>query len=243
MGIQKTSLLLIDIEKLSKEFIHMKTEAQVLPNKLSELKSVLDIEVKDLDGLKQTLSQHQEGCGKLNQDITNLGTRKTESEERLTQITNQKEYQAAVKEVEAIKFQLEQREEQVKLEEERMSSLEKTVTEQDVIVTGHQKTFDEQQAQVNKLLKGIDSRIGDTQGRIDNLLGELPDSLKKVISKLETNKIFPFTADAQQNHVCGACHMSYPPQLIIDSVKTGDFQQCPNCFRILVPGTWAFETA
>lgn len=241
MKVQELTLFLKRIEGLSQEHREITQKLHRLPEKVRMLKAIIQEEGSEVLRLQEELDTQQRNFDKVVFDIEDLETRQQKAEQRLSDITNQKEYQAAVKEVKAIEAQLSQRKEQKSLGQGRLSDLEKTVTECKTSLQNHQSDLKDHEEKIGQVVEQLKKRKTELAASVRELKKKLPETCQKIIVQLMKKNVFPYTGEANEDHVCQFCHLSYPAQLVVTAIREKTVIQCPSCFRILVPGAWAFE--
>jgi hypothetical protein len=151
---------------------------------------------------------------------------------RTSEIKTNKEYQAHLKEIEAVETQQRGVEEEVlflmeavdtaqrelkgdegkvKIEEERIEAFKKKLEEE---VGETEKELDALKLQREQLVKGI-------EGELYHLYVQLLET-KRGLAVVET-----------RGEVCQGCYMNIPPQLFVEIKKNEKIIQCPQCNRIL----------
>src|SRR3989338_4377715 len=105
MDVRKTAEWLKNIELLHQDRDAVQSRLEEIPQVIERLEELLVVEQKQLTQLQETLKIQNDNLSKLRIEQERIGEELKQSEERATQITNQKEYQAVLKEIESIKKQ------------------------------------------------------------------------------------------------------------------------------------------
>lgn len=241
MDIRKTAEWLKNIEELNSEHREVQERLATLPSLMTQMKELVDKETEILAFMQNNIELQKARITKLNIDIQKLTEDLSASEQKSTEITNQKEYQAIQKEMEALKSKKTQLSTQLETEQKTLSELEAKLLSSKNDCEVHQSTYNSKQSKVTEFLKELQKKQKDLVKRIDNIQKELPDPVIRVVHKLSENNIYPFISEAGQNNVCSVCYMGYPAQIVLSAVKEGVLSQCPHCYRLLVPGEWVLQ--
>ncbi len=236
-SIVETAKMVSVLENLSLKQKVLSRSSELLPSKLGELEHIVGEERDDVSSLVESIRAQEDSCNKVQTDIESLEVRQKEAGERLTSITNQREYQAALKEVEVIEGQLAQRKGQLTEDHERLEAMKTFLGTLNTRLEGHEKDFGERASKVETTLSSLQGDSDTLQKEIDDVLSKVPNEIQRSLNQLIVRDILPLTASALSNNVCSACRMSFPAQLIMTAVKENQLVQCPNCFRFLVPET------
>ena len=238
MDIRKTTEWLKSIETLNIEHRQVQDCLAHLPSVLDQMKELMEKEGEILAYMQNNIELQKGRISKLNADVQKLEEDLVSSEKRATEITNQKEYQAIHKEIEALKSRKVLLSSQMETEQKTLSELESKLITTKNEWDGHQNIYNTKQPKVTEFFKGLQKKQKDLAKRIGNIQKELPETVTQIIHKLSENNVYPFISEALQNNVCSACHMRYPAQIILTAVKEGILSQCVCIgFRFV----WVFQ--
>lgn len=223
---------LVEVQGIDSDIAKKVAIMEAIPKKVSSVEQPLREARSLYEKAKQRYEAHvkkkkeKEGLlDEINEKIRKLRGRTSE-------IKTNKEYQAHLKEIEAVETQQRGVEEEVlflmeavdtaqrelkgdegkvKIEEERIEAFKKKLEEE---VGETEKELDELKLQREQLVKGI-------EGELYHLYVQLLET-KRGLAVVET-----------RGEVCQGCYMNIPPQLFVEIKKNEKIIQCPQCNRIL----------
>ena len=171
----------------------------------------------------------------LEQEIQELDRKIEKSSTKLTQIKSNKEYTAALKEIDdlkTIKFQTEERALQIM---ETVEELEKKCKEHKETLKLLKEQCEKAKEEIRKELTGLEKELDALQKERDRLCCDFDQSLLKKYLFLRDRKgglaISPVVTG-----VCQTCHMGIPPQKFNELIRGNDLMTCPHCNRIIYWG-------
>ena len=223
---------LVEVQGIDSDIAKKVAIMEAIPKKVSSVEQPLREARSLYEKAKQKSEAHvkkkkeKEGLlDEINEKIRKLRGRTSE-------IKTNKEYQAHLKEIEAVETQQRGVEEEVlflmeavdtaqrelkgdegkvKIEEERIEAFKKKLEEE---VGETEKELDALKLQREQLVKGI-------EGELYHLYVQLLET-KRGLAVVET-----------RGEVCQGCYMNIPPQLFVEIKKNEKIIQCPQCNRIL----------
>jgi predicted nucleic acid-binding Zn-ribbon protein len=165
------------------------------------------------------------------QEVRQMAVQVDKSREKLGRARNEREQNAATRELEELRRLQKDREEEIgklaMLETAAAKSKEEAETEHARIA---QQLADSESGVAQKLVEIETLKIDKAASR-KRLAGKLP---KNVLNRYDVIRQRRGVAIAlTQNGTCQACHMSLPPQLFQRILRDEALELCPNCQRIL----------
>lgn len=229
-----------------------------MKNVITQLKRILiiDNEIDELTELRENIPQQiadlREELGKIEKEgefkkialenylkdesekkliLIEEKERFSKSEEKLKEVTNNKEFAALQKEISVAK----------KNSEALQSDLESLANK----IAEEKPNFEAWQQSVNDLKTDLESKIAALQDTAAGLASQIETKVKaraneesiigpEVLKKYQTikKKVSPAMALAE-NGTCSECHTRIPPQMYIEIQKMNSILTCPRCYRIL----------
>ncbi len=182
-------------------------------------------------GLDEQLAAKNAERQKIQAEIERLKGMVEDSKGKLTQIKNNKEYFAALKEIES--------------SEKEMNIFETSLLELLEETETLQSQLNDQEALLNEKRETIASREAETAGQVKDLSRELAAIQKerqKTINLLDKRLLarydrirrrFANAVVCVERGTCMGCHVNVPPQVYINLLKGEEILNCPNCQRIM----------
>lgn len=204
-----------------------------LPRRVALLKSVVDSEVIDLQKSKDQHRVLDDSRRTAERDLEEAKTNLAKAEEKLTNITNNSEYQAAVKENTNLKKRITELEGSLLGLTEKSDAAKKRVDGIDQTYQAHKADYESQKGDVDSRLAEINDQMSKQMSLRGNITSDIPppvlakyDRLRKAYQGLAVSPLV--------GGVCQACHFALTPQKI-NMIRRGDeLFQCDNCQRMLI---------
>jgi uncharacterized protein len=224
--------LLIQLQEIDAR-IRVKTEQKkILPEALAALERKRAAAKEDLDKVKEALQEAQKAKRERDQDFE-AGAQKVEKlKARASEIKNNKEYQALLKEIEAAERENKSIEDGILLLMEKIDGAAAQVTgaeqrskEEELAIEAERKRHQAAFAKNDEELKDLERERQDAMSRIS------PQALAHY-NRLFASKGGVAMAEAR-GEACSGCYMSIPPQVFVNVKKNESIITCPNCGRIL----------
>ena len=154
------------------------------------------------------------------------------SKEKITQISNNKEYFAVLKELEHNQKSVEKKEVDLLGLIEEIDSIKEQIADNDKeLVTKHDEMAKEEKAIANKIAS-LERKIRAAgKGRLAKSK-EINELFLRRYQRIRRH--FNNAVVAVENGTCLGCHVNVPPQVYIDLLKGQALMNCPNCQRIMV---------
>lgn len=168
------------------------------------------------------------------QDVKGIETAIAKSNEKLSSVKTNKEYQSMLKEIDEL-------------------GLKKSAIEDRMLEALDQIEAAEGQVSILKAdLSDMSREIEEKKGEIEKEaemqrqeLQQLTEKREKIWAQLEPKMQTMYTRAKKQGHgiavaavieaVCQVCRVGIPPQAFIELMRLGSLQMCPNCQRIIYP--------
>jgi uncharacterized protein len=202
-------------------------ETAILANLKAELRKLDDKLVAD----RSSLSDMDKTRSELATEVRQMTTQIERSREKLSRSRNERESNAAQRELEELR----------KLQRDREDESSKLSTLSDAA----RKTIEETDAQQKKIADDLGGRESDISKGIASAMKERDEKIAERTRLAET--VQPMTLRRYEqvrkrkgsaiaktiDGTCLACHMRLPPMLFQKLMRGDAFDQCPSCARIL----------
>jgi predicted nucleic acid-binding Zn-ribbon protein len=224
--------LLWELQKIDLELKSIKEERDRYPKEMKKLDERQNIEKERIQKEKEKIEllekERRQKEGHLNAEQEKI----KRAEGRMFEVKTNKEYQALLSEIEAIKEANSQEEEEVLQVMDEIDELRKKLSkrEKEVAITlekieGEEKVIQGRIAQGDLALKRQTERREALSKQLDSNLFKLYNTLKEKRQGVGVVNV--------KNETCQGCFVNIPPQMYIDVQRNSDLIRCPNCNRIL----------
>jgi predicted nucleic acid-binding Zn-ribbon protein len=224
--------LLIQLQEIDGKIRSLIEQKKRLPEALAELERRRAAHAAELEQATEGLQAAQKNKRDRDKDLE-AGAQKVEKlKARSSEIKNNKEYQALLKEIEtaeqenkAIEDDILALMEKIDAASAGISAAEQRSREDETVINAEQKQHEAEFATVEKELKGVEQARNGMVARV------------KPVVLSQYQKLFNTKAGIAMVEVrgesCSGCYMSIPPQVFVNVKKNETIITCPNCGRIL----------
>ena len=224
--------LLVELQKLDSNILTLRLKIDSMPSHIAAEEAPYKEAVKAFETARQqqlSLEKKKKDKERLIEDLTEK-IRKLKA--RSSEIKTNKEYQANLKEVEAV--------------EAEISSAEDDILSIMEVIDAASKSAEADNARLAEAKAGVESLNKEKEKEIRFIEQELlslkekrkqfPEKIEPDLYKLYMNLLKSgrglAVAEAKKER-CGGCNMNIPPQLFVELKLGGTIFQCPQCRRIL----------
>ena len=224
--------LLWEIQKIDLDLKHIKEERERYPKEIKRLDDKRNIEKEKIQKEKEKIEvlekERRQKEGRLNLEQEKI--KRTEG--RMSEVKTNKEYQAILSEIEAIKEASSREEEEILGVLDEIDELKKDLSkrEREVAVIlekieAEKKMIQERMVQDDEVWKKQIERREALSKQLESKLHKLYNTLKEKRQGVGVVSV--------KHETCQGCFVNIPPQMFIEVQKNNALIRCPNCNRIL----------
>jgi len=228
----KNLIVLQNCELRMKDLERKKAEGpariRTLEEELKRGEDQLNEEQREIDSARQERRQ-------IEQNIEDLESRLGKSKTKLSNVKSNKEYTAALKEIEEMERQKSLHEDRIL---EIMESVELLKTKYDSTkyrLEDIRKKIEQDQLEVQKELKTLTREFENHENERNRIRKEFDPELLKKYDHICSHKEGIGVSSVIKG-VCQACHMGIPPQKFNELMRGDALMNCPHCMRIIYWG-------
>jgi predicted nucleic acid-binding Zn-ribbon protein len=228
-------LVLIQLQECDNRITKALQAKEQAPLKIQKLEDELRVVENQSKADEDQLEAFRKDRRQLEREIQELDGKIEKSSTKLTQIKSNKEYTAALKEIDdlkTIKFQT----------EEKAIQMMETAEELERKCKGYKDTLktlkdqcDKDQEAIKKELLGLEKDLESLQKERNELCCDFDQALLKRYLFLKERK-GGLAISSVVTGVCQTCHMGIPPQKFNELIRGNDLMTCPHCNRIIYWG-------
>ena len=205
------------------------------PLKLQKLDGALSNSRERNQDQADRLESIQKERRSIEEDIRDMEGKIAKSDIKLSQIKSNKEYQAALKEIEDVKNIKYEMEDRVLQFMEEIEDLEKKCSESQMELESLAKKIESAKKVIKKEISALDREL--------KVLTKERDDYSRDVDE-ELHKKYLFLRDRRGGQVigpvidgvCQSCHMGIPPQKYNELIGGNDLMSCSNCDRFIYWG-------
>jgi predicted nucleic acid-binding Zn-ribbon protein len=224
---------LIDLQKTDTNIRRLKKTIETADQRRAEIEQEFEQHASSIREIQATRDKAQGERAELEKQIAENKTYLERADRNLKHAQNQKEYETAMRETDALQKQI--------------GTLETQVLEKITAVQEVEKTLAERSEEINSLeskretaLKAFDAELAkarteftaDTAKR-QEIFVTLPKNLASVYDRFATRSKDGIAVAEVVNGSCSACFMSLRPQMQMEVRRGDQIITCENCARIL----------
>lgn len=224
--------LLIQLQEIDAKIRTHITQKNLLPETLASLER-RRVSINDnLDKVQEALPAAQKNKRDRDKDLE-TGVQKVEKlKARSSEIKNNKEYQALLKEIEAAE------QENKVIEDDILALMEKIDAAAGQIIAAEHQAKEEaaeiliEQKQQEAAFAKLEEELKAIEEERQKAIARIPKPVLAQYQRLLGTKAGIAIAEAR-GESCSGCYMSIPPQVYVNVKKNESIITCPNCGRIL----------
>ncbi len=229
---RKEIVNLIKLQEIDLEIRKIDSLREKLPEKYNYLIEKISKIRSEIEKERELLLELQKKKIDIEDEISLESTRLTKSQQKLSTIKTNREYQALLKEIEEMKKGNKAREDEILGIMEKNEDISKKINEKDAEIKKLTVEYDEEKNNIEKLSAEFSERYA-------FLLTErevISNSVKKdILSKYNflKDKRAGLAIVEVKGAVCMGCHMNVPPQLFNELLRNDKIYFCPSCQRLI----------
>ncbi|MBN1663754.1 MAG: hypothetical protein JW943_09150 [Deltaproteobacteria bacterium] len=227
-------LLLIELQNIDSAVRGINMKKKELPDKIGKLdeafaalKISVEQDAKAVDDLQKGLREKEE---KLKRGIDTI----KKAKDRLTEVKTNKEYQAALKEIEGIEIKNSEGEDEIILTMEELDKLRSGLKIKEQDMESYRSRYEKEKADFEKALLATDAELVACQEKGVEIRSRIDGDILKRYEIIK-NRNNGLAVVSVWKEVCRGCHMNIPPQLYNELLTATTLFFCPNCNRIMYP--------
>ena len=202
------------------------------PREIKRLEEALEKSRTEFDSHAQHMEEIKKKRISKEQDLALEEEKVQKARQRLATVKTNKEYQASLKEIEAIESSNSKIEEEILVIMEEADTLTEKQTQVEEQFKIAEKEIIEKKKVLEAQLKECSEEIEAKQSEKERYLPQIKDDVLNIYHRVKRKRP-EFTVVPVENSCCMGCHMNIPPQLF-NEVKTCEkIIACPHCSRIL----------
>ncbi len=229
----KAQLLgLVKIQELALEIRSARIVVDGAPGRIEEIESRFRERNAEYVALQERFDALDKDQRSRTQDMAALEESRKKYTEQLMQVKNQREYAAALKELDSVKAQIGEHEDRILKDMEEIESLRGDLE-------ARASHIGEERTRVAAEVAQVEGDAVASREKIDRLVAErgeteakLPRALVSTLHRVEEARQGLFLAKAEDG-ICQACFVRIRPQVFQEIKLASSIHSCGNCHRFL----------
>ena len=223
---------LLDLQKVDDAIHNINEDLKKAPLELSSLEDRFSKQDEIRNGIMDKINHIQEQQKRVTFEIENDATNIKKSKNKLTQVSNQREYHAMLREMDTLEKQNRMREEEKVILQEEMQTQEENLADMD-------KDYFALKAELEVRREGLQEQIDNANKKLENFAiqrgetgQEVPQAVFQRYEFIRHRLAHPVIVFVKEG-ICNGCHISIPPQDFIELQRGQHILSCPNCQRLI----------
>jgi predicted nucleic acid-binding Zn-ribbon protein len=225
---------LIELQGYDARIAALDAEATRLPKQIEAIQTSLAEAKKTLETLKARIDTGRKELRAKEKDLEVIGAKRTKQEARLYEVKTNKEYSAALLEIEESKQEKAKTEEEILGLMEQQERLNVEIREAEVRFKTREDQGKQDEAVVRKKLAAVEQELGGLRGERTTRARDLPAPLLADYERIAKARGGIAVASVSVTAICGGCRVSIRPQAILElRAGTTVLMRCESCGRFL----------
>jgi predicted nucleic acid-binding Zn-ribbon protein len=224
---------LIDLQQHDSRIAALEAEAARLPKQIAEIQAALAEAKKSVDSLRARMDQTRKDLRSKEKDLEVVAGKRSKSESRLYEVKTNKEYSAVLLEIEEIKQEKAQVEEQILGLMELQERVTKDIREAEQRHQTREEHAGREEAVIREKLARVEQELQAAQAERASRVRDLPPALLGDYDRIRRARGGVAVALVGSAGVCGGCRMAIRPQAMQELRAASSLMLCENCGRFL----------
>lgn len=225
---------LIELQGYDARITALEAEATRLPKQIEAIQTSLAEAKRTLETLKVRIDTGRKELRAKEKDLEVIAAKRSKQEARLYEVKTNKEYSAALLEIEESKQEKGKTEEEILGLMELQERLNGEIREAEVRFKTREEQGRQDEAVVRKKLGAVEQELGGVRGERTTRARELPAALLADYERICKARGGIAVAAVSSSAICGGCRVTIRPQAILE-LRSGAtvLMRCESCGRYL----------
>jgi predicted nucleic acid-binding Zn-ribbon protein len=224
---------LIDLQGFDGRIAALETEAARLPKQIEAIQAALAEAKKTAETIRAKVDATKKDLRAREKDLEVTAGKRSKAEARLYEVKTNKEYSAALLEIEEIKQEKGKTEEEILALMEMQDKLGVEVREAEARFKSREEQARQDEAVVRKKLAVVQQELDVVRAERESRARELPKGLLADYDRILKARGGVAVANVSSAAVCGGCRVTIRPQAIQELRVATELMRCESCGRFL----------
>jgi predicted nucleic acid-binding Zn-ribbon protein len=224
---------LVELQGFDGRIAALETEAARLPKQIEAIQAALAEAKKTAETIRAKVDATKKDLRAREKDLEVTAGKRTKAETRLYEVKTNKEYSAALLEIEEIKQEKGKTEEEILALMEMQDKLGVEVREAEARFKSREEQARQDEAVVRKKLVVVQQELDVVRAERDSRARELPKGLLGDYDRILKARGGIAVANVSSAAVCGGCRVTIRPQAIQELRVATELMRCESCGRFL----------
>jgi len=225
---------LIDLQGYDARIASLEAEAARLPKQIEALQTSLAEAKKQAEAVKARVDITRKELRAKEKDLEVIAAKRAKLEARLYEVKTNKEYSAALLEIEESKQEKAKTEEEILGLMELQERLNGEIREAEVRFKTREEQGRQDESVVRKKLSAVEEELGGVRGERTTRARDLPAPLLADYERIAKARGGVAVAAVSSTAICGGCRVTIRPQALLElRAGTTVLMRCESCGRFL----------
>ncbi|NPA15917.1 MAG: hypothetical protein GXO44_05125 [Deferribacteres bacterium] len=223
--------LLIRLQTLDELIKAKEKDQKEIPQNLEEIKKKVAMTEKELEEIQKKLKELELTRRKKEKYLDELAEKITDKKAKLFNVKTNEEYAALLREIEKMKEETSQTEDEIIILLDEIEVTHKLIEEKEKKVKEIEELLRKKEKEFEEIVDKIAQEIESFKNEREEIRQQLGDDTRKLYEKIKGTR--GNAVVRASNKTCMGCFMEIPPQTFLEVKKGDKLIQCPFCGRIL----------
>jgi predicted nucleic acid-binding Zn-ribbon protein len=230
-SVRQQIALLEQLQNVDLKILESENKLKKIPEDLSQVKVQMDELYEKIERDRTTLKEAEKWRVEHEKAIEMQQELLAKSKGKLATARNEREANAAQREIDTIRRALSEREEEAIHILEVVEQTGESIEQKEEMYSKLQDAFKDMEAESSKQLDGMKSQVKKLENERKKIAKNLDKPTSALYEKIRQRR--PRAVVAAVRGTCSGCHMMLPPQIYNLIQRQDRILQCPSCFRIV----------
>jgi len=223
---------LVRLQSIEFEIRDLERKQREAPGRIEQLEEAFQARLEEIGGERLRHESLVEERRKLCEERDSLTKRLETAQQKLMQVSNQREYSAVLNEIDTTKARFGEIEQAIGSRDSEIDELAGPASEADERIGSEQEKLDAEKGKLEAELAIVSSRLAELTAQSQEIKGSTSQEFLVRFSRIFEARDGIAVAPID-NGACGACHLRLRPQVISLCRRGEELVFCENCGRIL----------
>jgi len=224
---------LIELQSFDARIAALDAEAARLPKQIEAIEQGLAEAKKSVEALKAKSDTTRKDLRAKEKDLEVTASKRAKADAHLWEVKTNKEYSAALLEIEAIKQEKAQNEEEILTLMEGQERLAGELKEAEARYKEREAQARQDEAVVKKKLEAVEAELAVVRAERNTRARDLPQGILTDYERILKARAGIAVAHVNASAICGGCRVSIRPQALQELRVARELMRCESCGRYL----------
>lgn len=224
---------LIALQEADTAIRRLQSELDAIPQRRAEIEAEFDQRAFEFKALEQGRDAARAERARLDRELSEQRVRAEKAERDLMSSTNSKAYEAAIREVDSAKKQINDLETKILEQMEAAEKAEAAIAEHEPQIARLRAEHEERLKAFEEQTRAQGAEVERRRHERDRIFAGLPPAAMAVYKRISTRIRDGVAVAEARNNSCTACSIKIRPHMMAEIRRGEEIILCDNCSRIL----------